>query len=248
MSLRRSRQLTKSVGTSIRAKWTGLRMTFVALENSSQNLLAQPRTTQKSSKRRKPRSTACAANSIAPNANAVAYKNTSRSSKQTLKPSPSRLTNQNRPGNVTMRRNRNSRKSWINSAPCSRPRQAKRPSDLKWRGARRQSWSASAPKFPNSSETSPMLARPRWRHRTNSRWTLTLPAASTSLCSRHIARCWNGNERHHRNSRRSRKICLQQRRSKDPSNLIYNPCVHARMTQIRNSPKLRGQRRLVILA
>ena len=71
------------------------------LGNSSRNLLALPQIIRISSRRRKLRSIAYVANSITPNANAVVYKNTSRSSRQTSKPFPSSLTSQSRLGNVT---------------------------------------------------------------------------------------------------------------------------------------------------
>ena len=73
------RLLTKSVEISIRIRRTDLRRTFVALENSSQSLLVLPRIIRRSSRRKKPRSIAYAANSIPPNANELAFRNTSQS-------------------------------------------------------------------------------------------------------------------------------------------------------------------------
>ena len=95
------RWLTKYAGIFIRTRQMGLRRTFVVLENSLQNSLVPPRIIRRSSRRRKPRLTVCGANLITPNANAAAYRNTSRSSKQTLKHFRSRSTSQNILGNAT---------------------------------------------------------------------------------------------------------------------------------------------------
>lgn len=123
--------LTKYVGTFIRPRQTDLKRIFDAPENNSQNSLVLPRIIQTSSRRRKLRWTVYEKNSTLRNANVLACRNMSRSSRQTLKHSPSRSMSRSRLGNVTSQRNRSFRKSWINFEPSSRPRQARRLNGLR---------------------------------------------------------------------------------------------------------------------